>query len=254
MKIRVLIIEDEKLSTEKLIRTLLSIDPEIDVSATSRSVEESIEILENESFDLIFSDIQLTDGLSFSIFQKIQIDTPVIFTTAYDQYAIEAFRTNSVDYLLKPIRKALLQEALDKFWRLRNANSPQVDFNVLLKTINENKKSYKQRFLVQSRASELKTIQLNEIAYFFADGRYAYIVCKDASKYIAEENLSHLKKELNPDVFFQINRKFIVHIDSIAQIIKYSNSRLKVNLNPPGDEETIVSAERVSVFKEWLGK
>lgn len=254
MKIRVLIIEDEKLSTEKLIRTLLSIDSEIDVSATTRSVEESIEILENESFDLIFSDIQLTDGLSFSIFQKIQIDTPVIFTTAYDQYAIEAFRTNSVDYLLKPIRKALLQEALDKFWRLRNANSPQVDFNVLLKTINENKKSYKQRFLVQSRASELKTIQLNEIAYFFADGRYAYIVCKDASKYIAEENLSHLKKELNPDVFFQINRKFIVHIDSIAQIIKYSNSRLKVNLNPPGDEETIVSAERVSEFKEWLGK
>lgn len=255
MALKVLIIEDEKLAADKLIRRLQQVDPGIKVTAVCQSVAESIKLLREEKFDLIFSDIHLSDGLSFRIFQETRIDTPVIFTTAYDQYAMEAFKTNSIDYLLKPIRKEALAEALHKYKRLHQSQpTADIDFGQLIQSLQGETTSYKERFLVQAKGSELASIHVSDIAYFYADGKYTFIVTHEAKRYFSDNNISHLVAELDPKSFFQISRKFIVHINSIRRIIRYSKSRLKLELHPPTDLETLVSAERASEFKIWLGK
>lgn len=255
MNYKILIIEDEPAAAEKLIRRLRSIEADISVEAVCPSIGESVQFLKSNTVDLILSDIHLADGLSFEIFRHLKTDIPIIFTTAYDQYAIKAFKTNSIDYLLKPVKRSSLVEALEKFKRLRSTGRiPEIDFSLLLDSLKGNSQDYKQRFLLEAPNGELKTIQVAEIAYFYADGKYTIAVCKDGKKYFSKDNLGKLESYLDPKDFFLLNRKFLAHIDSIGRIIRYSKSRLKLLLSPPAEQDVVVSSAKTPDFKEWLGQ
>ncbi len=255
MGLKILIIEDESLAAEKLIRQLKKLDAGIEIMASVPSIASAMNFLEKEAPELIFSDIHLADGLSFQLFDRIKTDIPVIFTTAYDQYAIQAFKTNSIDYLLKPIRKKALEEALAKFERLnKDSATIPVDFAQMLHDFLPKDPAYKERFLVQVSGGRVKSIPVEEIAYFFADGKHTFIVTNEGRTHFSDLNISHLVPELNPKHFFQVNRKFIIHINSIREMVHYSKSRLKIELNPSADQEVIVSVERSPAFKKWLGK
>lgn len=249
---KVLIIEDEPRAAEKLIRSLHAIDNSIHVNKVLGSVIASVNYLKEHQVDLILSDIHLSDGLSFEIFEILDIQTPVIFTTAYDAYAIKAFTTNSIDYLLKPIRKTALEFALNKFRRLNTEIKPdKINFEGLVKAVTP-VENYKSRFLVEASNGELKSVAVEEIAYFYADGKYTFLKTTEDRKYYCRTNISGLEGLVDPKLFFQLNRKYIVHIGCIARIMKYSKSRLKIILKPQSDDEVIVSNERARLFKQWL--
>jgi DNA-binding LytR/AlgR family response regulator len=252
MALKVFIIEDEELAVEKLTRQLNHVAPDIEILGSAASLQTAIDFLSAQSPDLIFSDIHLLDGLSFEIFEKMKTDIPVIFTTAYDQYAIKAFKTNSIDYLLKPVSKNALQEALTKFNRL-NHKERSIDFSQLTQSFVLQKPEYKNRFLVQS-GDLLKSVPVDEIAYFFADGKYAFMVTKAGNKHFSDSNITQLQAELDPKHFYRINRKYIIHIQSMNRLIQFSKSRVKIELIPPVDGDVIVSVDRASGFKQWLGK
>ena len=255
MNIAILIIEDERIAAEKLIRHINSIDPEIIIAGSCASVKESIRFLKEHDVNLILSDIHLSDGLSFEIFKEFQSNIPIIFTTAYDQYAIEAFKTNSIDYLLKPVKRSALEKALEKFKRLRQSAYPtNIDFTALINAIKIKQEGFKERFLFEAPNGELKTVQQSDVAYFYADGKYTFAICRDGRKYFSKDNISALAEQLNPEFFFQFNRKFIGHIQSVDKIIKYSKSRLKLTLNPPAEIDVIISTDKTPEFKEWLGQ
>ncbi len=255
MGTNILIIEDEPAAAEKLARQLQAIDSELSITGTCASIKEGIQFLKESSVDLILSDIHLADGLSFEIFRHLQTDIPIIFTTAYDQYAIEAFKTNSIDYLLKPIKKSSLFEALEKFKRLHPSNLPKtIDFSSLIESLNKKPHEYKERFLLEAPNGELNTVQVAEIAYFCADGKYTFAICSNGRKYFTKDNISKLIEQLDPKDFFQLNRKFIAHIHCIEKIIKYSKSRLKLQLLPPTEIDVIISSDKTPGFKEWLGQ
>jgi DNA-binding LytR/AlgR family response regulator len=223
------------------------------VTAKLASVEESIKWLKKNEPDLIFLDIQLEDGLSFEIFDKVTIDVPVIFTTAYDQYAIKAFKLNSIDYLLKPIRKAELEEALNKYKNIKN--SYLRDFEDVFKSIMNKEISYKKRFLVQY-GQKIKKVETEEIAYFYAMEKNVFMTTYEKSNYPVNYSLDKLTEILDPEKFFRINRKMIISFDAIKNMIPFSRSRIKIELNPPAPKEVeaLVSVERASSFKEWLDK
>ncbi len=223
------------------------------MTAKLASVEESIKWLKKNEPDLIFLDIQLEDGLSFEIFDKVTIDVPVIFTTAYDQYAIKAFKLNSIDYLLKPIRKAELEEALNKYKNIKN--SYLRDFEDVFKSIMNKEISYKKRFLVQY-GQKIKKVETEEIAYFYAMEKNVFMTTYEKSNYPVNYSLDKLTEILDPEKFFRINRKMIISFDAIKNMIPFSRSRIKIELNPPAPKEVeaLVSVERASSFKEWLDK
>lgn len=255
MSIDVLIIEDEKPAADKLARTLNEVDESIVIKQICPSIQSTLDFLRQTTVDLIFSDIELEDGISFRIFEQVQIDTPIVFTTAYDKYAIQAFTTNSIDYLLKPIKKSNLERAIEKYKRQSAPKGPDADaISKLLENFGQTPQQFKQRFLVQSKASELISLDISEIAYFFGEGKYTYIVSKEGNQYFSDDNLKSLIQQLNPKEFYQLNRQFITHINSISRIINYSKSRLKIELNPPAKDEIIVSTDKASDFKTWLGK
>lgn len=244
---KVVIIEDERLTSEHLERLLLRLRPEIEISAIIETVSESITFLKNaRGIDLIFSDIHLADGNSFEIFQQVKIETPVIFTTAFDQYAIKAFDLNSVAYLLKPISQTELEKALQKFERnqLKSGNLE----NVLEKSaIN----SYKTRFLVKL-GEHIHAIQVDEIHHFISEDKLVLLVTNEGKRYPVDYTLDQLEGLINPSEFFRINRKVLVHVNTCKKLSSYFNSRLRLNdALLPGDE-AIVSRERVQGFKDWL--
>ena len=247
----VLIIEDEVFAAEKLEQMLLEINPAIKVLAKLGSINESVKWLMNGTSDLIFLDIQLSDGISFSIFDQLTVNTPIIFTTAYDQYAIKAFQLNSISYLLKPIRKKELEESLQKYQSLKSAFS--IDFEALLANIQGKEPEYKKRFLIQI-GEKIKKVELSEIAYFFVLEKAVFMKTFQGSSYPVDFTLDKLESLINPEKFFRINRKYIVSIDAISNMIAYSRSRVKLELKPQADEEldTIVSIDRSSDFKKWL--
>lgn len=247
----VLIIEDEILAAEKLENMLLDIDPSIKVMAKLGSINESTKWLISNTVDLIFADIQLSDGISFSIFDQVSINTPVIFTTAYDQYAIKAFQLNSIAYLLKPIRKTELEESLNKLKNLKSVFS--IDFETLLANIQGREPDYKKRFLIQI-ADKIKKFEVSEIAYFFALEKGIYLRTFQGNSYPVEYTLDKLESLLNPANFFRINRKYLVSMNSISNMVAYSRGRIKLELKPKADDEfdSIVSIERSSGFKNWL--
>lgn len=255
MRTSVLIIEDEAAAATKLQRQLKAVDADIFVSGICASVIEGIEFLENQLVDLIISDIHLSDGLAFEIFKEVGTDVPIIFTTAYDQYAIEAFKTNSMDYLLKPVKKIALEEALQKFKRLNaKKQAVPIDFNKLIDAVSRKESTFKERFLLETPKGDFRTIAVSEIAYFYAEGKYTFAVSRKGKRYFSKDNLSSIIDLLNPVDFFLLNRKFIAHIESIGQIIKYSKSRLKIKLIPPTEDEVIISTEKAPYFKKWLGQ
>ncbi|MGE5496491.1 MAG: LytR/AlgR family response regulator transcription factor [Syntrophothermus sp.] len=248
---KVAIIEDEELACERLECILNEIDASILISAKLGSVDAAVKWLRENTPDLIFLDIQLSDGLCFSIFDKIQVKPPVIFTTAYDQYAINAFKLNSVDYLLKPIRKYELSESLDKFRNMKA--SFLLDIEEILRSYQAKEVSYKKRFLVQF-GQMIKKVETGDIAYFYAVEKNVFFTTFDNSQCPVDYSLDKLQEILDPEKFFRINRKLLINMDAIKNMVPYSRSRIRVDLTPkaPAYIEAIVSVERVSKFKDWL--
>lgn len=252
-----LIIEDEKPAARLLQRKLEKLD--VAVETMLHSVEESIEWFENNPHpDLIFLDIQLSDGLSFEIFEKIDIKSAIIFTTAYDEYALKAFKLNSIDYLLKPIDEDDLETAVSKFKsRLPKAGAEttnlQLDFEQIRQMLsNPFEKTYKKRFTVKI-GQHLKVITTDEIECFFSENKGTYIHTYDNRDYLIDSTLEILEQELDKKDFFRVSRKFIVPLKAIKEIQVYTNSRLKVILPSYKDDEVVVSREKVQDFKSWLG-
>lgn len=250
---KAVIIEDEKLATQKLKLMLSKVRPSLEIVAEIGSIEEAVNFFQNENnIELVFLDIHLSDGSSFNIFDKVEIKAPIIFTTAYDEYALKAFKVNSIDYLLKPIEEADLQKALDK---LKNITEKDGKMNVekFLSAFRENRPAYKQRFLV-SFGSQIRSIKVEDAAYFYADNKMVFLVSHSGHKYVTDETLDQLEQSLDPMEFFRVNRTFITGINSIKQMHTYSRSRIKINLLPECEKECIVSTEKCGDFKEWLGK
>lgn len=252
-----LIIEDEKPAARLLQRKLEKLD--VTVETMLHSVEESVEWFENNPHpDLIFLDIQLSDGLSFEIFEKIDIKSAIIFTTAYDEYALKAFKLNSIDYLLKPIDEDDLETAVSKYKsRLPKAaaesSNMQLDFEQIRQMLsNPFEKTYKKRFTVKI-GQHLKVITTEEIECFFSENKGTYIHTYDNRDYLIDSTLEILEQELDKKEFFRVSRKFIVPLKAIKEIQVYTNSRLKVILPSYKDDEVIVSREKVQDFKAWLG-
>ncbi len=250
---KTIIIEDEKLAADRLEELIKEVDPSIEISARFTSVEQSIKYLKRNKPDLIFLDIQLEDGLSFSIFDKVDLDIPIIFTTAYDQYAIKAFKLNSIDYLLKPIRKEGLRESLNKYKNIKS--SYLMDFEEIINSIQNKEISYKKRFLIQY-GQKIKKVEIEEVAYFYAMDKNVFLTTSSGNTFPIDYTLDNLQEVIDPEKFFRINRKMVIGFDAIKNMIPYSRSRIKIELIPPepNDVEALVSVERSSAFKEWLDK
>lgn len=253
---KVIIIEDERPAIDKLEQMLFRYDPEIQIVAKLISVEDTVNWFQDDSHqaDLIFMDIMLADGVSFEIFEQIEITLPIIFITAYNEYAIQAFKVNSIDYLLKPLNYNELYRSLEKMKTLR-ANLPSdgnvIQYEDLNRVLLQISKSYKTRFMVKV-GDHIRSVATDNIALFYAEGRTVYIVTNKQKKYIIDFKLETLESSLDPTIFFRPNRSFIININSIAEVVVYSNSRLKILLNFDFDKEIIVSREKVNQLKKWF--
>lgn len=249
---KVLIIEDEKPAARRLARLLETCG--VSVSHMLHSVEESINWFNTHSHpDLIFLDIQLSDGLSFEIFDAIEIRSPIIFTTAYDEYALQAFKLNSIDYLLKPIDEEELQAAIEQFKKhTPSKEGLKIDFEDIRNLlVNPLEREYKKRFTARV-GQHIKIINAEDIECFYSENKGTYAATADGRNYLLDTTLEQLEGELSPDTFFRVSRKFYIHINHIRDIVSYSNSRLKIKLNRYNEQEIIVSRERVKDFKLWL--
>ncbi len=249
----VIIIEDEKPSARRLQRMLGALNMQAETML--HSVEESIAWFQNNKHpDLIFLDIQLSDGLSFEIFEIIDIKSAVIFTTAYDEYALQAFKLNSIDYLLKPIDDDELAIAVKKYQeRTPQKQAVTLDFDDIKKLlINPIDREYKKRFSVKV-GQHLKLINIDDIECFYSENKGTYLYTTEGRNYLLDTTLEHLDNELEPQTFFRINRKFFVNINAIKDMVSYTNSRLQIKLKTYNDDEVIVARERVKDFKGWLG-
>ncbi|SMD38117.1 two component transcriptional regulator, LytTR family [Reichenbachiella faecimaris] len=250
---KVLIVEDEGIAANRLIQLLDQLDNSIEVVEHLDSVKSVIEWFQtNPTPDLAFFDIQLADGLSFEIFEQIEISCPIIFTTAYDQYAIEAFKVNSIDYLLKPMMEADLQRALEKFNKQKES-IPSMDVAALMHLIQQQNKSYKERFVIKV-GEHLKSVLAEEVEIFLSENKTTYLLSKDCKRFIIDFTLDQIQEAVNPKSFFRINRKYLIHIEGIKDIISYSNSRLKLELHHFNADDLIVSREKVVLFKKWLDR
>lgn len=251
--LNVAIIEDEPLAAEDLEKTLLQIESDAAVVAKLESVQSAIDWLDKNEVDLILSDIELGDGLSFDIFNQVRSNTPIIITTAYDQYAIRAFKENSIDYLLKPIDKSELEIAINKYKNWKQ-NGQEFDVNNLLEVLRPySEQKYQERFMV-TLGEKIHSIPEQEVAYFFSEDRYTFLVTNKGTQHIINNNLGDLEGSLNPKKFYRINRKFIISYSSIHNMVSYSKSRVKIDLVPPPPNamEVVVSVERSGPFKRWL--
>ena len=248
---RYLIIEDEPLAQEELVRMLKALDPNFMLLASIDSVKQSIEWFNtNEQPDIVFMDIHLSDNICFEIFNKVEITAPVIFTTAYDQYAIEAFKTNGIAYLLKPIEEEELISALKKFRTLTNTNIELSSIHShiqQLSTLN----SYKERVLAKV-GDNYQHVAMQDVAYFYSEDHYTFVATKDKQRYIINYTLDTLVEQINPQQFFRISRQFIVNINAINNISKHFNGRLKITVTPSFSEDIYVSRNRVQTFLAWL--
>ncbi|MHC1705227.1 MAG: LytR/AlgR family response regulator transcription factor [Tenuifilaceae bacterium] len=249
----VLIVEDEIAAARRLAKMLVSIEPNFQILAITDSISASVDWLKNNPEpELILMDIHLADGSSFKIFDQIKIKCPIIFTTAYDQYAIQAFKVNSIDYLLKPIKQEELAYSINKF-KTGKTEKSSTDIEKLLTEIRKPQHEYQQRFVVQF-ADKLKSIEVNSIAYFIAMEKSVFLVTDDSHRYAVDYTLEKLEEVLDPKYFYRINRKFIVCFSAIKGMFTYSKSRVKIELFPDPETEVIVSSDRSSGFKDWLNQ
>lgn len=245
---KALIIEDEAAAARRLAKLIQEIDPEITVLEQLDSIEASLNwFAQHPMPDLIFMDINLADGLSFEIFDHQEITCPIIFTTAFDQYALQAFKVNSVDYLLKPIKKNELEQAIEKYRKLHTTDN--VDYKALANAMKRDE--FNTRFLIRFGQS-IKVVEFREAAYFYTEDKITFLITKTGKRYPIEPSLEKLDEMADPRTYFRINRQFIVNIESIKEMYAYSKARVKLILDPPIDKETIVSTERSPIFKKWL--
>ena len=255
LSLNILIIEDEAPAVEKLERYLQKYSATIRVAGICDSVASAVAWLKSNqpSIDLIFLDIQLKDGLSFDIFKEVVVQKPVIFITAYNEYALEAFKVNSISYLLKPVTFLDLSASLQKLENLRGQlvmNDAKLE--KLKSLANESEvRNYKSRFMVKV-GDHIRSLTTDQVIFFFADGRDVYLVTQQLRKFIIDFTLESLEGVLEPKSFFRVNRTYILNIHFIHDVVVYSNSRLKIATQPPWEKEIIVSREKVNEFKEWI--
>ena len=248
---KVVIIEDEHLSAEKLERYLQKFDEGIEVVTTLGSIEESVQWFQNlrNTYDVVFMDIQLTDGLSFEIFHRVAIDKPVIFTTAFDEFAIDAFKVNSIDYILKPITFTDLHKAMSKLKSMHTIFNPKKITESIDQIIAQEK--LKDRFLVKL-GNHIHSIRTEEVSLFYAEGRTVYLVTNQSKKFIIDYKLEDLVGVLKIEEFFRVNRSFIININAIQDVLVFSSSRLKITPKTRVEKDIIVSREKVTSFKKWF--
>jgi DNA-binding LytR/AlgR family response regulator len=250
--INVLIVEDEPQAAQRLESLISEIDPEMKVLAKLESIKQSVKWLQqNRSPALIFMDIQLSDGISFELFDQIEITCPVIFTTAYNEYALKAFKVNSIDYILKPIDKSELQQAIEKFKKILLPASPTKMMEGISLAMEMLTKKFKNRFIIKV-GEHLKSVETVDILFFFSLDKATFAQTRDGRKHVLDFTIDQLEGILDPSRFFRINRKYMVASDSIQDMISYTNSRLRLTLKTSDDKEIIVARERVQEFKEWL--
>ena len=247
---KAIIIEDEQPAVDKLINALSRYDPAIQIVAELKSISEATKwFAHNPMPDLVFMDIELTDGLSFKIFDTVSITCPIIFTTAYDDYWQEAFEHNSIDYLLKPIKQQKLEAALSKYESLKKHFSQNLQQLLSQKTGN----GLKKRFLVK-RGIDYISIKTEDIAYFYAAHKVVCLVDSKGNKYILDQSLADLEKQVDPSTFYRVNRKYLVHINAIRKIKSFPKSKIQLEIEPSVTEEIVISQENVTAFKEWMGQ
>lgn len=250
----VLIVEDEQLAQERLEMLLKDYDPSINIAGKLESVEEAVQWLNSRPHpDVILLDIHLADGDSFEIFKRTSTQKPIIFTTAYENYAIDAFQLFSIDYILKPVTAQSLAAALNKYKNLSAAFTPH-NYELLIEQVKDNfLNNYKTRFLAKV-GQRLFFVQAEEVAFFSADNKIVYLTDREGNRFVINATIDKLESELNPKDFFRVNRSTIIHAGVLEQIKPYPNNRLKLQLkNITTTEEIIISRERVQAFKEWAG-
>ena len=257
-----LIVEDEELAVRKLQKLLNDVSPTLNVMGVTASIEDTVAWLENQRAtgypdpDLIFLDIELADGQSFEIFERTPVRSTVIFTTSYDEYALQAFKVNSIDYLLKPVQREDLQRSLQKYEDLRGqtVEAPALKIEKLLQQLQgQAPRSYRQRFLVRQEQRML-SVEVGDIAYFYTDERYSFFAMHSGQKFLVDYTLDELADALDPGRFFRINRGILVTHQAVEQMQPYFGNRLALSLRPVFDREALVSREKVSDFKQWMGK
>jgi DNA-binding LytR/AlgR family response regulator len=253
----VFIVEDEPHARKELQRLLANSNYDIHVEGYADSIEDSVEWLQaHKPPELLFFDIQLSDGLSFEIFNQVEIDVPVIFCTAFDEYAIQAFKVNSVDYLLKPIKQQELNQALEKYKGLSGKNNPKdqvLNLQQIESLLEIHKPKFKTRFVAKF-GDQIKRIDISEVAYFHAVDNEVFLITKNNSRYIIDYSLEQIMGLVDPQDFHRVNRSFVVHIDSIKKISKYFNSRLHLELQPQTTETVLISRVKVPEFMNWMDK
>ena len=262
MSMNILIVEDEELAVEKLRYTIASIEQNAEITGCTGSISETVDWLQQHPQpDIILMDIELSDGQSFEIFNQVNVQSKVIFTTSYDEYALKAFKVNSIDYLLKPVQKDDLRAAFDKYKRLTaeavsaSGSWQEINIRLLLQELQRQvqPREYRPRFLVKQGQKHLP-VETERIAYFFVDDRVICFKTKDNKRYLVDYTMDEIEGQIDPNRFFRINRSFIISIECISQLHDYTNSRLVLQLQPEFNKEVIVSREKVQDFKRWIGK
>lgn len=250
--LKIVIVEDEKIAAANLANLIRRLEPDVEILAVLSSVKQATAWFSENKADLVFMDIELGDGQSFAIFSNVPIHAPVVFTTAYDQYAIKAFKMNGIEYLLKPIDEAELASAIRKY---RNLSKNEMDYSVLKEILESarSKKEYKQRFMIQA-GNRIRSINLSEIAYFYFVEKATYICTFENRRYPTEFSLDKLEEMVHPDNFYRINRKMIISIQAISKIYSLGKSRIKLELLPAFEEEVLVSFNKSPSFREWLDR
>ncbi len=249
---QVFIVEDELPAANRLQKMILDLYPDTTLAGRADSIESAVRaFLEQQAIDLVFMDIQLADGLSFDIFNQVKLKAPVIFTTAFDQYTLKAFKVNSIDYLLKPIDEAELKAAIEKHLQLSAHRPPMLPANLMSLLADFNKPKYRERLMIK-KGSQYLSLKTTAIAYCFADGKLCFAVDGNGNKYVLEETLSDLEEQLKPSEFYRINRHMIVQIDAIRKVHTWLGSRLKLEVAPETTVDTVVSRDKVTAFKDWL--
>lgn len=252
---KVLIIEDEPLAAERLTQLIHEYESHIQVLAIIDTIEDAVAWFgNNKAPDLIFQDIELADGSSFRIFEQVRVQPPIIFTTAYDSYALQAFKMNSVDYLLKPFDYEELAAALDKFvqvfWKKKQSGQ-QLDLEALAQALRPQKQTFKERFVVK-RGEFIHPVPVSEILYFYSEDKATLFRTRDNERFVIDGTLNEVETRVDPRLFFRVNRQFLCRLDGIEEILAYSQRRLRLSLRFMKEEEVLVSREKIRSFREWL--
>ncbi len=257
---KVFIVEDEPLGLERLVKLLRELAPDIEVLGHAETIKSAVWWLQNHAMpDLIFMDIELADGQCFQIFSQVDVQAPIIFTTSYDEYALQAFQVNSVDYLLKPVRREELERSLKKYARLKQqfgTRTTPINFDHLLESFQQvqQPKTWRKRFLVR-QGQRLLSIEVEDIAWFMAEGKLCFFRTWDNQRFLLDYTLEELADMLDPDTFFRANRSILLHAKAVKTIHPHFNGKLLLELAPaPGQEEVLVSKEKAMEFKRWMGK